>query len=281
MKRMIYPQFPQGKKKCFTMSYDDGHDADIRMVEKMRSCGVRGTFNLNSGQMPAEPQTYEKWGHMTMEQCVALYGDDMEIAVHGASHPHWQTLGAAEMVTDIVEDRRALERGTGRIIRGAAYPYCTYDDQVVRALEMADIQYCRTTKVTGVLAFHPQQDWLRWAHTCHHKDQRLMNLAHRLVEWDNKRSVLYVMAVWGHSYEFIKDDNWHILDELLDVVAGHEEIWYTTNIELVEYLKAWDRLVYNLDKTQVHNPTDKDIWIWLEWADETVIVPAGKTVELP
>jgi len=131
MKRMIYPQFPQGKKKCFTMSYDDGHDADIRMVEKMRSCGVRGTFNLNSGQMPAEPQTYEKWGHMTMEQCVALYGDDMEIAVHGAMHPRWTEQTTYEAMLDILDDRRALERATGKIIRGASYPFGKYNDDIV------------------------------------------------------------------------------------------------------------------------------------------------------
>ena len=33
----IYPTWPEGKLKVFTMSYDDGNDCDIRLVELMRT----------------------------------------------------------------------------------------------------------------------------------------------------------------------------------------------------------------------------------------------------
>ena len=42
-------RFPEGKTKAFTMSYDDGVVQDKRLIALMRSHGVKGTFNLNSG----------------------------------------------------------------------------------------------------------------------------------------------------------------------------------------------------------------------------------------
>ena len=42
-------RFPQGKEKAITLSYDDGVVEDERLVEIMRSNGVKGTFNINTG----------------------------------------------------------------------------------------------------------------------------------------------------------------------------------------------------------------------------------------
>ena len=46
-----YLRFPGGKGKALTFSYDDGVEEDIRLIEIFRKNGMRGTFNLNSGQM--------------------------------------------------------------------------------------------------------------------------------------------------------------------------------------------------------------------------------------
>ena len=41
--------WPEGKRKAFTLSYDDGIEQDRRLVRMMNERKVRGTFNLNSG----------------------------------------------------------------------------------------------------------------------------------------------------------------------------------------------------------------------------------------
>ena len=41
--------FPGGKTKAFTMSYDDGTIHDRRFVRILNDCGIKATFNLNSG----------------------------------------------------------------------------------------------------------------------------------------------------------------------------------------------------------------------------------------
>lgn len=40
--------FPGGKAKALTLSYDDGVEQDLHLIELMKQHGVKGTFNLNS-----------------------------------------------------------------------------------------------------------------------------------------------------------------------------------------------------------------------------------------
>ena len=51
-------RFPGGLGKAFTMSYDDGVEQDIRLIQIMRENGVKGTFNLNSGLYAPEGTEY-------------------------------------------------------------------------------------------------------------------------------------------------------------------------------------------------------------------------------
>lgn len=279
--RNIYPSFPEGRNKAFTLSYDDGVTTDVKLVEMIRKYGVKGTFNLNSGRFPAASEMDKKpWGHLTKDECLGLYGDDMEIAVHGRKHPFWNQIPSAQAMMDIMLDRQALERATGKIIRGAAYPYGTYNDDVVEILRLADIQYCRITGGTGKYAMKKTPDWLRYQGTCHHDDPKLMEYAQKFVK---SKTVKYLKLfyVWGHSYEFERNDNWHVMEELLKKVSGLADVWYATNIEIVEYMKALDQLVYNLDETMVYNPTAKDLWIFVEDREHLVKIPSGATVKLP
>ncbi len=278
--RKIYVSFPEGKMKAFTLSYDDGVTSDVKLVEMMRKYGVKGTFNLNSGLWAEESEMDQKpWGHLTKEECVALYGDDMEVAVHGKNHPHWNQKPTAQTMADILDDRRELERAFGRIIRGAAYPYGTTGSDVVDILRLADIQYCRLTGGTGKLKMQDSGDWLRFTGTCRHQDPKLMEYADKfLIPGNGMTKELFY--VWGHSYEFVQMDNWYVMEELLKKVSGREDVWYATNIEIVEYCKAADRLIFNLDETICRNPTDVDIWL-LVGPDKTVVkVPAATTMDI-
>ena len=38
----IFIQFPKGKKKALTLSYDDGVEQDIRLIEIMKQHGLKG-----------------------------------------------------------------------------------------------------------------------------------------------------------------------------------------------------------------------------------------------
>ena len=47
----VYTCFPGGKTKALTMSYDDGKLEDIRLLELFNKYSIKGTFNLNFGEM--------------------------------------------------------------------------------------------------------------------------------------------------------------------------------------------------------------------------------------
>lgn len=280
--------WPQGRIKAFTMTYDDGNDCDIRLVEIMRKYGVKGTFNINSGSCPPAPKenTGKQWHRMTMQEAVELYGDDMELAVHGYSHPFLPDMPTPQAVREILDDRRELERASGKIIRGCAYPFGRTNDDVCKILKLSGIAYSRITGSTGKVLLLPDDPY-RWKTSCKHTDANLMDVARALVEDPAKRGVHQplLMSVWGHSYEFVRDDNWNVIEELLDYVGNRDDIWYCTNIELFDYVAAYKELVFDMEQTKVYNPSAMDVWVRCRVKEPKQVVfvkvPSGETVELP
>ena len=51
-------RFPNGLRKALTLSYDDGVEQDIRLMEILDKHGIRCTFNLNSGCWAKEGTVY-------------------------------------------------------------------------------------------------------------------------------------------------------------------------------------------------------------------------------
>ncbi len=49
MEKLLYPG---GKKKVFTVSYDDGVIQDVRFVKLLNKYGIKGTFNLFQQEVP-------------------------------------------------------------------------------------------------------------------------------------------------------------------------------------------------------------------------------------
>ena len=83
----MFMRYPGGKKKALTLSYDDGVEQDIRLIELMKKNGLKGTFNLNSGLYAEEGTVYPPGTvhrRMTEKMATEVYGSSgMEVAVHG------------------------------------------------------------------------------------------------------------------------------------------------------------------------------------------------------
>lgn len=274
MKNKIYMRYPGGVKKALTLSYDDGVKQDIRLIEILNKHGVKATFNLNSG-------CYAKDGsarRMTKEMATEVYTNcGHEIAIHAYSHPFLETLPAAEVAYEILEDRRCLEEQFGGIIRGMAYPYGTYNDTVVDILKNSGILYARTTAATR--KFDIPTDWLRLPSTCHHNDQNLMPLAEKFLNYNREKAILFYL--WGHSYEFDDNDNWNVIEDFCEYIGGKDDVWYATNIEIFEYIEAYNRLVWGIDAKTVKNPTAIDVWVNVSRNGENlghVQIKAGETL---
>ena len=170
--------------KAVTFSFDDGVEDDKIVVDILNRYGLKGTFNIKGGLYAPEGTVYKKGTihrRMTKKQCQELYKDSgMEVAVHGYTHPFLEQLPPAMCTYEVLQDRTNLETEYGQIVRGMAYPYGTYNDDVVEAIKACGIVYARTIETTG--KFSIPTDWLRLKPTCHHADPKLMQLAHDFVE---------------------------------------------------------------------------------------------------
>ena len=277
-KFMLFPGF---RKKALTLSYDDGVIFDERLLEIMSANGVKGTFNINSGLFA----TKEGSRRMTEKQAFDLYTKHgCEVACHGVKHLSLACVPCELAVADVINDRINLENLFGKPIRGMAYANGSYDDSVVEILQKCGIEYCRTCITTE--AFDVPTDWLRLPTTCHHKNPRLMELADEFLQdktypyyWTNANAPK-LFYLWGHSYEFNDANNWEIIEEFCKKVGNREDVWYATNIEIYDYVKAYENLKFSANGKSVFNPSAVDVCINYMGRGE-VLAKAGETTKLP
>ena len=267
-----------GKTKVLTLSYDDGVVQDIRLSEILNRHGIKCTFNINSGMYLAEEKEREAFrGRLKRSEAIALFTDSgHEVAVHAYTHPFLESLDSAEIIYEITEDRKDIESIYGTIARGMAYPYGTYNASVIDVLKHCGIVYSRTVKSTEKFGF--PENWLELHPTCHHNNPRLMELAKRFVEVPSKYGNAEMFYLWGHSFEFDTNDNWDVIERFAEYAGGHEHIWYATNIEIYDYVKAYEALQTSYDKRTVHNPSAIDVWF--EHRGKMYCVKAGETLKL-
>lgn len=268
-----------GKSKVLTLSYDDGVVQDIRLMGILDKHGIRGTFNINTGMyLPEDAQRERYYGRLKRSEALALYKDSAhEVAVHSLTHPFLETLKKPQVLMEVLEDRKNIEAQYGCLARGMAYPMGTYNDMVVEALAAAGICYSRTVKSTENFGF--PENWLTLHPTCHHRNPRLMELAKKFVEEKPAYAAQnWMFYLWGHSYEFDNHDNWNVIEEFAAYAGGREDIWYATNIEIYDYVKAYEALQVSVDETIIHNPTTTELWFFHN--GQTYRIGGGETLFL-
>ncbi|WP_018932205.1 polysaccharide deacetylase family protein [Gracilibacillus lacisalsi] len=258
--------FPKGKFKVLTMSYDDGKAADRRLVDIFNLYGLKGSFHLNSGLLG-------EGDRIPAEEIVSLY-QGHEVSAHTVTHPTIERSPKEQLIEEILEDRKKLEDLAGYPVRGLSYPNGSYNSFIKEVLPYLGIEYARTVNSTG--NFNMPDDFLEWNPTCHH-NQNLLQLAKEFVSL-HKKQYLYMFYVWGHSYEFDQDDNWELIEQFSEFIGGKEDIWYATNMEIIDYIMAFRRLHFSANSQFVYNPSAQSVWLIVD--ERIVEVPGGKQVGL-
>lgn len=261
----IYTCFPGGKHKVLTMSYDDGKLEDRRLVDIWNRYEMKGTFHLNSGLEDENRIPSPEWSTLYLGH---------EVSCHTVLHPTIARSPIEQVALQVLEDRKNLERMVGYPVRGMSYPNGSYSEKIVNLLPMLGIEYSRVVGSTG--DFGMPEDFMRWKATCHH-NHNMLEHGRRFVEL-GKKQYLYMMYVWGHSYEFTTDNNWEVMEKFCQMVSGKTDIWYATNIEIVDYMKAAERLQYTVQADRVYNPNACSIWIQV--GDSVIEVPGGRMAVL-
>lgn len=268
--------FPKGKRKAFTLSYDDGITQDKRLVEIFNKYNLKATFNLNSG-LQNETGSFILNDllikRMNRDEIRDLYKGH-EIAIHGLNHLSLTDIPRQLMLKEVFEDKKNHEALFECTVRGMAYPYGTYNKEVLEVLKGIGVEYSRTVNdhENFCLPLNP----LEWNPTCHHSNPNLMKIAKRFIDGDF--SGLGLFYLWGHSYEFDLDNNWKVIEKLCEYISGKADVWYATNIEIIDYLEAWNRLKFSCDCTLVYNPSA--ISVWIEFNEMPIEIKPAETKNL-
>lgn len=270
--RYRFLRFPKGRYKAVTFSYDDGCREDIRMAETLSRHGIKSTFNISSDFMG---KIHAVCGsqYLTREEIVEhLLSKGHEIAVHGASHRAPGKQRSIDGIQDVLRCRLELEKSFDRIIRGMAYPDsgvlvfqngASYGN-VRQYLQDLDIAYARTLG-ENKNSFALPTDWYAWVPTVHHRNPQVFDYIKEFLELDTKDAYASVRMpqlfyLWGHSYEFEVNNEWTLLEDICEKLGGNDEIWYATNMEIYDYVIAYNSLVFSADSTRVYNPTLLEVW---------------------
>jgi len=273
--------FPEGKPKALILSFDDGRDADRRLVKLMNEYGLVGTFHLNSNKLGTKD-------YLTKEEIKNLFKGH-EVSAHTANHPNLTTSSKIDVIYEVVEDRRELERLTGRSVRGMSYPFGNYNDFVIDIIKGLGIEYARTVEDT--YNFSIPEDFLKWNPTIHQFGKAYSNLNdtendkkelagfYQVVNNFLKTDALALLDVWGHSWENDgAGDRWAEMEKFFKMISKNPVICYTTQIGLVDYIYAYKNLKFSVDKSLVTNLSSIDVYIKMNNKVYTVL--AGHTMIL-
>ena len=264
--KTVYTCFPEGKFKVLTMSYDDGTRSDRRLIEIFNKFGIKGSFHLNAGVADGFDSK------IPLAEVKELYKGH-EVSGHTYTHPTIARCPMPLVIQQILKDRAGLEKACGYAVRGLSYPNRSVSPEIVNLLPHCGIEYARTGNSTG--GFSMPDNFLLWNPTCHHKEN-LLELGRKFVGL-NKPWYLFMMYVWGHSYEFDNDNNWELIEEFCKMAGGQDNIWYATNIEICDYISAFKNLIMSVDGNYISNPTTTTLSLIYTGND---FMEAGHTFEI-
>ena len=275
-KKRSFLRFPGFKRKAVTLSYDDAVRYDEKLLEIITPYGLKCTFNINSG-FYGEDDTYLR---LTKEKAYKLFTSyDCEIASHGARHLSLTEVDKVIALKDIIEDRRELEKTYKKLVQGFVFANGFISEEMFEYVRSCGFKYARTT--LSSYNFDIPTDWIRLSPTCRHRDPKLMELVDDFLTdkvdrhyWWQSPKLFYL---WGHSYEYNDDNNWEVIENFAKKVGNRDDVWYATNIEVVDYVTAFDNLVFSVSGERVYNPSDIDVYICYFGKD--YLIKKGQTVE--
>lgn len=119
--------------------------------------------------------------------------------------------------------------------------------------------------------------------TAHHENPKALEWADEFAGLDVNNAYASVRMprlfyLWGHSFEYERNQNWELLEALCEKLANHSDIWYATNMEIHDYVTAYRSLIVSADNKMVCNPTVHRIWFDMD--KKLYEISPGETLQL-
>ena len=257
---MIRKLYPYGKKKAFNVTYDDGVLQDIRFVELLNQYQLKGTFNLNSLLLETEFEWTHESGcivkRLKIDDIQSLYTGH-EIASHTLTHPYMDHLTKEEILHELSKDKANLERIFSKEVKGFAVPFDYYSELIKKCVKECGFEYARISEES--YSFRPQNDFYKWRATVFHCDDKLEGLVQQFVETDEELAMFQIV---GHTYDLDIENKWNIIENVFEVISKQEDILPMTMIEIIDYLKAMNKV--EITNEYIQNNSEKSLWFSID-----------------
>ncbi len=203
-----------GGKGKIELSFDDYHPLNTRIDEILHKQGLEATFFIETARPEAREQIKE------------LFERGHEIGAHTIHHPaDIKALNQVEVVSEIEGSKRMIEKITGRPCESFAYPRGRFNDDIVHVVQRAGFKNARTTHVLKTEI----EDPYRTPTTVHlfqgrreYNGRDVLTLSHFYLDHVVKNGGTF--HVWGHAFEFERDNLWTTLEELVVMLGKYTEI---------------------------------------------------------
>jgi peptidoglycan/xylan/chitin deacetylase (PgdA/CDA1 family) len=236
------------KRPCFaTVSVDDGHPADLKVLDLLTQYGVKATFYIpvRNAERPVMHRSE-----------VRLLARHCEIGGHTLNHVRLTSLPERAVVREVVDGKKWLEDLLGAQIESFCYPGGKFDRQAAAIVKQAGFLGARTTMchLTG-FPVNPYL-WGVSTHACRHS--RIVHVRHAVLErnleglwsffrlskgltdWERQFlcTVVHVERNGGiahlylHGWEIEQHGEWDKLERVLQVMSERKSLIKVTNGEL-------------------------------------------------
>ena len=119
-------------------------------------------------------------------------------------------------------------------------------------------------------------NYWKWAPDTNCCDLTISKIADRFIALKPTEKKLFF--VWGHSYQFQRTNGWTNFDKFCGQISNKSDIWYATNMEIILYLKAVNKLIISNDRMSAQNPTTLSIWVQV--GTKYVEIKPGATLDV-
>lgn len=234
------------KPTIVTTSWDDGHPLDLKLADLLSNFNIKGTFYIaphNTQRETIAPQQLKQ------------LNQGFEIGAHTRYHVRLPGLTKQQLVDEIHGGKQELEELVGQSVFMFSYPWGKHNLQIRHMVRTAGFIGARTTQkfcldvgknlwqMPTTFQAYPHSNWLHlrhliWTHNL--KGLTLLEMR-KMPNWIELAKSLFetvlekggVWHLWGHSWEIEEQNLWQDLYEIFSAVAGHKNVAYLTNSEVI------------------------------------------------
>ena len=250
--KTVEVKFPTYSNKAFTISIDDGNpERDAAIIDAMKKYGIKGTFNLCSGNSNG---TYDIY----IDDAIEISNHTTHIEMYQEPATYEDCINSIETAADSIVYHHGVDYPKGLVWPFHAPKERDFYDDLITYAKGRGYEYSRDSHVNG--SFEVPADWMDWqctTWTYSFNHAPVYSYADQFASMAEPGR-FQIFSVAGHGNDLDEQTSADLYEYVFSKMAADESIWKATNLEICLYTKAAQKL--EITDKYVYNPTDIDIY---------------------